>query len=65
MEIVLSEGRGGAISSVTLEVRDGNREAVNLYESLGFARVGRRRDYYGQGHDGVLMTLLLESKIDE
>jgi ribosomal-protein-alanine N-acetyltransferase len=36
--------RRGAVR-VHLEVRDGN-QAVKLYERSGFARVGRRRDYY-------------------
>ncbi len=29
-----------------LEVREGNRAAAALYEKLGFAEVGRRRNYY-------------------
>lgn len=32
--------------SVFLEVRPSNEPAVHLYRSLGFRRVGRRRDYY-------------------
>lgn len=59
LERVLDEARGMAVRSVMLEVREGNAEALALYESAGFARVGRRRDYYGEGEAGVLMTLLL------
>lgn len=65
MEMVLEEGRRTGVAGVTLEVRDGNLEAVKLYESLGFAQVGRRRDYYGTGRDGVLMTLLLDAKAED
>jgi len=60
MTHVLEEGRSLALRCVTLEVRDGNAEAVALYEALGFARVGQRHDYYGRGHHGVLMTLALK-----
>lgn len=40
----------------TLEVRAGNTPARRLYEKLGYAVVGRRRRYYRDGEDGVLMT---------
>jgi ribosomal-protein-alanine N-acetyltransferase len=42
-----------------LEVRAGNAAALALYQGLGFAVDGRRRDYYGRGHDAVLMTAAL------
>ncbi|HVL01086.1 MAG TPA: ribosomal protein S18-alanine N-acetyltransferase [Dongiaceae bacterium] len=32
-----------------LEVRPSNTPAIKLYESMGFAQVGRRRDYYPAG----------------
>ena len=31
---------------LTLEVRASNREAISLYQKLGFAQVGRRPNYY-------------------
>ena len=34
------------ITSLTLEVRESNESAIRLYESLGFAQVGRRPNYY-------------------
>jgi len=34
--------------SMFLEVRERNRQAIRLYEKLGFVEVGRRRDYYPQ-----------------
>lgn len=60
MRQVLDEAGRTKVGCVTLEVRDGNVEAVALYESIGFNRVGWRHDYYGEGRDGVLMTLTLE-----
>ncbi len=43
---------------VTLEVRDGNAAAMELYKKLGFREVGRRKGYYAKGgEDAVLMDL--------
>ena len=45
---------------VTLEVREGNLAAQQLYSKYGFAVVGRRRGYYRDtGEDAVLMTVEL------
>ena len=33
-------------SALTLEVRDSNVPAIALYESLGFAQIGLRKNYY-------------------
>ena len=39
-----------------LEVRVGNEGAIRLYESLGFARNGVRKGYYGDnGEDALLL----------
>jgi len=41
-----------------LEVRGSNLEALNLYEGLGFARLGVRRDYYHEPReDAVVLGL--------
>ncbi|MBU5613608.1 ribosomal protein S18-alanine N-acetyltransferase [Geomonas azotofigens] len=40
-----------------LEVRVGNHEAISLYRHLGFAEVGRRKNYYENGDDAILMDL--------
>jgi len=46
--------RGG--ESVTLEVRVSNDTAEALYASMGYSQVGRRRSYYRDGEDALLMT---------
>ena len=65
---VTYDGQMLGATSATLEVLDGNEPAQTLYESLGFERVGLRRDYYGRGHDAVVMTaalpLALEARDD-
>jgi len=42
------------IKSVTLEVKDGNKNAILLYNSLGFKEVAKRKGYYN-GVDALLM----------
>lgn len=48
----------GATTSV-LEVDVDNAAAQALYAGLGYAEVGRRRNYYGQGHDALIMEAQL------
>ena len=43
------------ISSITLEVRDGNLPAYNLYRKEGFVVNGRRKKYYKGIDDAILM----------
>lgn len=45
-------------ASMTLEVRPSNVAALALYEKLGFARAGLRKNYYEDTHeDAVIMWL--------
>lgn len=46
VEHLLDQARGHGASVVFLEVRPSNRVARELYSSLGFREIGRRRDYY-------------------
>jgi [ribosomal protein S18]-alanine N-acetyltransferase len=50
----VAQGAGARLS--TLEVRAGNLPAQRLYEKLGFEIAGRRRHYYRDGEDGLIMT---------
>jgi ribosomal-protein-alanine N-acetyltransferase len=43
---MLAQLRQGGVATVFLEVRESNTAAQGLYGALGFAHVGRRRDYY-------------------
>jgi ribosomal-protein-alanine N-acetyltransferase len=40
-----------------LELRAGNREALALYESLGFGRLGVRRAYYNEPTEDALVLV--------
>lgn len=58
IEGTLVELHERAVRRVTLEVREGNRVARSLYESLGFNEAGLRQHYYSDdGEHAVLMAL--------
>lgn len=41
---------------ITLEVREGNKGAIALYEGLGYLRVNKKVAYYEDGEDAVYMV---------
>lgn len=46
------------LAYITLEVREDNDPAIQLYMKNGFVQVGRRKNYYSEVHkDAILMTL--------
>ncbi len=49
------------LSCLTLEVRESNTPAISLYESLGFSKVGLRKNYYEGKENALLYTLFLEN----
>ncbi|WP_394755902.1 ribosomal protein S18-alanine N-acetyltransferase [Rhodoferax sp.] len=55
--------RGQGAEWIWLEVRMGNRRAIQVYEAHGFQRVGQRKNYYpsahGQREDALVMSLRL------
>lgn len=46
-------------NKVCLEVNCSNILALRLYESLGFKEVGKRKKYYQDGKDAILMDLYI------
>lgn len=57
MHHLLDAAKDRGIRQATLEVRESNVRAKNLYEALGFRRVGLRKGYYSStGEDAVIMT---------
>ncbi len=42
--------------NISLEVNEKNIIAINLYEKFGFETVGRRKKYYNQKEDAIIMT---------
>lgn len=58
LSTTLEEMRASGIRIVTLEVRESNLKAFNLYKSLGFEAVSRRRDYYTNPREDALAMAL-------
>ena len=55
MQAMLERCRDHAVEAVTLEVRVSNTQAIGFYERFGFRRVSRRKHYYQNGEDALLM----------
>lgn len=64
MERVLTECRERGVEFVTLEVRPSNTAAIALYRKLRFKETGRRKKYYENGEDAILMEYLFNSRED-
>lgn len=50
-------------SEITLEVRQGNWNAIHLYEKAGFDTIGIRERYYPDGEDALVMRLDKRKKV--
>jgi ribosomal-protein-alanine N-acetyltransferase len=58
--LTLEARRLGAVK-LSLEVRESNQNAIDLYTTSGFIRVGCRKGYYSRtGEDAVLMDYYFE-----
>ena len=60
VELTLREAERHEARIITLEVRRENASAIALYRSLGFSECGVRRNYYGRGHDAIVMSCVRE-----
>lgn len=54
---LLAEARAEGCASILLEVRPSNEAAIRLYESLGFVVIGRRKRYYPDKEDALVLQL--------
>jgi len=58
LAVALKRSAQQGANLATLEVRDSNKIAQNIYRNFGFESVGRRKRYYRDNReDAVLMTL--------
>lgn len=57
MQTALHHAAELGLERILLEVRASNEPAQRLYQSLGFVPEGRRRAYYANGEDAILMSL--------
>lgn len=60
MGYFLGQAKDKGISRIFLEVRVSNKNAIHLYEGLGFRNCGIRRNFYETPReDGMVMVLVL------
>ncbi|MCL2204729.1 MAG: ribosomal protein S18-alanine N-acetyltransferase [Defluviitaleaceae bacterium] len=60
MDALRAEAARYEIPKLTLEVRQGNHEALALYHKFGFTVTGHRREYYRNPcEDAVIMEVVL------
>lgn len=60
MDSMLDDARSAAARAIELEVRAGNAPAIALYTAYGFETLGRRKRYYADGEDALLMEYVLK-----
>ena len=56
----MNRARALGVRAIFLEVGVRNHAARSLYEGLGFREVGRRRRYYANGEDALILRAALE-----
>jgi ribosomal-protein-alanine N-acetyltransferase len=56
MDDFISLAEQQSLTLMTLEVRESNTGAIALYEKKGFEEVGRRKNYYDNTEDALIMT---------
>ncbi len=54
---LLRYGEENGISSFSLEVRESNAAAIALYEKLGFAAVGTRKNFYSKPTENAIVMI--------
>ena len=58
VESLIKYARNNRLESVSLEVRESNRAAIELYSSLGFKTEGKRKDFYTKPTEAALVMVL-------
>lgn len=60
LEELLAKASGLGATRILLEVAESNGPAIGLYGSFGFQVIHRRRGYYADGDDALVMERALE-----
>lgn len=65
LDAAFDQFRKKGAASVYLEVRPSNAIAISLYTRCGFTAIGRRKAYYENGEDAVVMKYELQSEKED
>lgn len=55
MDILSDVARKLGVKTITLEVRESNKNAIAMYEKAGFEVMGRRKKYYTDNYEDALV----------
>ena len=58
VEALVKYAKSNRLLSVSLEVRESNKAAISLYQSLGFKVEGKRKDFYTKPTESALIMIL-------
>lgn len=58
VESLIKYAKNNNLDSISLEVRESNRAAIELYSSLGFKVEGKRKDFYTKPTEAALVMVL-------
>ena len=58
VEALIKYSKNNGINSISLEVRESNRAAIELYSLLGFKVEGKRKDFYTKPTENALIMIL-------
>lgn len=56
LNFLIDEAKSKEKMCITLEVRDDNIPAIELYKKFDFEILGRRKKYYNNTSDAIIMT---------
>lgn len=60
LEFVIELCKMSKLNALSLEVRESNEKAIKLYEKYGFVFSHKRKNYYSNGEDALLLIKNLE-----
>ena len=58
-QVACETARESGAVSITLEVNENNHPAIELYQRMNFRMVGRRKKYYENRDDALILTRVL------
>ena len=60
LQALLEQGQEQGVGRFFLEVRESNEPAQKLYETMGFLRVGVRKDFYDHPQEDAFLMMMQE-----
>ncbi|WP_290771279.1 ribosomal protein S18-alanine N-acetyltransferase [Anaerofustis sp.] len=62
LDLIIRHALKKGITDMTLEVRESNQTAINMYKSLGFKTYGKRKNYYEDNKEDAYIMWRFEEE---